>query len=203
MLITAIRQTSPGRLTVCLEDGTALKSTLSAVTDLRLYSGRELDREELEALRLSSARSLAREKALELLSRRPMSRQELKTKLLQKGEDEETAEFCAAWLCDNGLLDDESYAAAVTRHYAAKGYGPGRIRSELSRRGVDRKLRESALEQMPDNSAKLDKFIAARLKDPTDRDQLRKVTAALYRRGHSWEEIRAALRRFDAEPEEY
>ena len=106
MLITAIRQTAPGRLTVAFEDGTELKSTLSAVTDLRLYSGRELDEEELAALRLSSGRSLAREKALELLSRRPMSRQELKSKLIQKGQDEDTAEYCAAWLCDNGLLDD-------------------------------------------------------------------------------------------------
>ena len=69
MLITAIRQTAPGRLTVCLEDGTEIKSTLSAVTDLRLYSGRELDEDELSALRLASARSLSREKALELLSR--------------------------------------------------------------------------------------------------------------------------------------
>ena len=194
MLITAIRQTGPGRLTVCLEDGTELKSTLSAVTDLRLYSGRDLDTEELSALRLSSARSLAREKALELLSRRPMSRQELKSRLIQKGEDEDIAEYCAAWLCDNGLVNDEDYAA--------KGYGPGRIRSELSRRGVERELWDDALEHMPDNSGKLDRFIAARLKDPADRDQVRKVTAALYRRGHSWEDIRAALRRFDAEPEE-
>ena len=91
MLITAIRQTAPGRLTVCLEDGTELKSTLSAVTDLRRYSGRDLDAEELSALRLSSARSLAREKALELLSRRPMSRQARKSRLIQKGEDEDIA----------------------------------------------------------------------------------------------------------------
>ena len=91
MRITAIRQTAPGRLTVCLEDGTELKSTLSAVTDLRLYSGRELDEDELSALRLASAHSLAREKALELLSRRPMSRQELKSKLIRKGQDEDTA----------------------------------------------------------------------------------------------------------------
>lgn len=203
MLITAIRQTAPGRLTVCLEDGTELKSTLSAVTDLRLYSGRDLDGAGLEALRLSSARSLAREKALEILSRRPMSRQELKNKLLQKGEDEDAAEYCAAWLCENGLIDDESYAAAVARHYAAKGYGQGRIRVELSRRGVDRALWDGALDQMPDNSGKLDRFIAARLKDPEDRDQVRKVTAALYRRGYAWEDIRAALARFHAEPEEY
>ena len=202
MLITAIRQTAPGRLTVAFEDGTELKSTLSAVTDLRLYSGRDLDEEEMEALRLSSGRSLAREKALELLSRRPMSRQELKSKLIQKGQEEDTAEYCAAWLCDNGLLDDESYAAAVTRHYAAKGYGPGRIRGELSRRGVDRELWDDTLEAIPENTDKLDRFIAARLTDPEDRDQVRKVSAALYRRGYSWEEIRSALRRFNAETEE-
>ena len=56
MRITAIRQTAPGRLTVAFEDGTEIKSTLSAVTDLRLYSGRDLDEEEMEALRLSSGR---------------------------------------------------------------------------------------------------------------------------------------------------
>ena len=127
MRITAIRQTAPGRLTVAFEDRTEIKSTLSAVTDLRLYSGRDLDEEELAALRLASGRALAREKALELLSRRPMSRQELKSKLIQKGQEEDTAEYCAAWLCDNGLLDDESYAAAVTRHYACiAGAIPGR-----------------------------------------------------------------------------
>jgi regulatory protein len=202
MLINAIRQTSPGRLTVCFENGEELKSTLSVVTDLRLFSGKELDGEQLQELRLSSGRALAREKALEYLSRRPMSRKELKDKLLQKGEDEDIAEYCVQWLADNGLLDDESYAASVARHYAAKGYGQGRVRTELSRRGINRELWADAVEQMPDNSNKLDKFIAARLKDPEDQAQVRKVTAALYRRGYSWEDIRSAMSRFNAQVEE-
>ena len=46
---------------------------------------------------------------------------------------------------------------------------------------------------------KLHKFIAARLKDPNDREQLRKIGAALFRRGYSWEEIRTALRRYSDE----
>ena len=54
---------------------------------------------------------------------------------------------------------------------------------------------------MPVNESKIDKFISARLKDPEDREQVRKVSAALFRRGHSWEEIRAALERFNAEAE--
>lgn len=203
MTITAIKQSSPGRLTVCFEDGSEIRSTLGVVTDLRLFSGRELSGRELEDLRQASGRALAREKALEILSRRPMSRKELKTKLLQKGEDEAVAEYCVQWLSDNRLIDDESYAAAVARHYAAKGYGAGRVRAELSRRGIDRELWDDALEQMPENESKLDRFIAARLKDPEDRDQVRKISAALYRRGYSWEDIRSALNRFHAETGEY
>ena len=203
MLITAIRQTSPDRLTVCFEDGTEIKSTLGVVTDQRLCSGRDLGEEALEELRQASLRSIARDKALEYISRRQMSRKELKTKLIQKGEDEDTAEYCAQWLQDRGFINDESYAAAVARHYAAKGYGAGRVRSELSRRGVSRELWDEAVDNMPEPDSKIDKFIASRLKDPEDRDQIRKISASLFRRGYSWEEIRSALRRYHAETEEY
>lgn len=199
MLISLIKQTSPGRLTVCFEDGSEIKSTLGVVTDMRLYSGRDLDGDAFEQLRTDSLRALAREKALELLSLRQMSCKELETKLKQKGIDENTAEFCVRWLEENRLIDDESYAAAVARHYTAKGYGPGRIRSELSRRGISRELRDEAVEALPEDTSKIDKFISSRLTDPNDRDQVRKVSAALYRRGYSWEEIRKALGRFDAE----
>ena len=201
-IVSAMRQTSPGRVTVTLCGGEEIKTTLNVVTDLRLYAGRELDGEELKELRAASASALARNRAMELLSRRPMSEKELIDKLIRKGEDEETAADCARWLRENGFLNDESYAAAVARHYAAKGYGPGRVRAELSRRGVDRELWDDTLEAMPENTDKLDRFIAARLTDPEDRDQVRKVSAALYRRGYSWEEIRSALRRFNAETEE-
>lgn len=201
MIITDIRQTSPGRLTVGFDDGSEVKSTLGTVTDMRLFSGRDLDDAEYEDFLLKSRRSLARERALELISRRSMSRHELKRKLMDKGEDEDTAEYCVNWLSQNSLIDDESYARALGRHYAAKGYGAGRLRAELSKRGIDRELWDESLSSMPINEGKIDKFIAARLKDPSDREQVRKVSAALYRRGHSRDDIRAALERFEAEAE--
>ena len=201
-IVSAMRQTSPGQVTVTRCGGEEIKTTLNVVTDLRLYAGRELDGEELKELRAASRSALARNRAMELLSRRPMSEKELIDKLIRKGEDEETAADCARWLRENGFLNDESYAAAVARHYAAKGYGPGRVRAELSRRGVDRELWDDTIQAMPENTDKLDRFIAARLTDPEDRDQVRKVSAALYRRGYSWEEIRSALGRFHAETEE-
>lgn len=198
MQITDIHQTSPGRLTVTLAGGDEIKSTLGVVTDMRLYSGREMDPAAVSELKSASLRALARERALEYLSRRPMSCAELKKKLIEKGEDEDVAEYCVGWLSEHGLIDDESYAAAVARHYAAKGYGPGRVRTELSRRGIARELWDGALDAMPENVDKLDRFISSRLHDPDDRDEVRRVSQALFRRGYSWDEIRRALERHRA-----
>ncbi len=202
MVVTALKQCSPGSFLVEFDSGETLRSTLEAVTDARLYVGMELDEAAFEELKKSSSKAIDRRKALEILSRRPYSRRELKDKLLRSGVDEQRAEECVAWIAERGFLDDGEYAGAVARHYAAKGYGAGRVKTELQRRGIERELADETLAELPDNTEKLDAFIARRLSDPTDRDSVRKVSAALFRRGYSWEEIRAALRRFDSETEE-
>ena len=202
MIVSALKKTSTDRILVEFEGGESLRSTLAAVTDARLYVGMELDEDAFAALKRSSSRGLERQKALELLSRRPHSRRELKDKLLRRGVSEEDAEDCVQWLSDRGFLDDEEYAGAVARHYAAKGYGAGRVRSELQRRGIDRELAADTLSDLPDNAGKIDAFLARKLTDVNDREAVRKVSAALFRRGFSWEEIRAALRRFDSNIEE-
>ena len=202
MTVTAIRQDSPERLRVTLDDGEELQSTLGVVTALRLCVGRELDGEALEEFRTESVRALAREKALTMVSQRQMSARELRDKLRQKGVDPETAVWCADWLTERGLLDEAAYAAAVVRHYAAKGCGAGRVRAELARRGIPRSLAEEALEAMPETDDQLDRLIALKLRDPDDREAVRKLSASLYRRGFSAEEIRSALRRYKADFEE-
>ena len=202
MVVTALKQSSPGNIIVEFEGGETLRSTLGAVTDARLYVGMELDDEAFEEFRRESSKALDRQKALELLSRRSYSRKELFDKLLRRGASEQSAEDCVAWLSEHGFLDDGEYAGAVARHYTAKGYGASRIKSELRRRGVERELADETLAELPENTEKLDAYIARRLTDPNDRDSVRKISAALFRRGYSWEEIRAALRRSQTETEE-
>ena len=163
--------------------------------------GRALEDAELRQLRASASAALARNRGMELLNYRPMSCQELQSKLTQKGETPEAAGAAVDWLQEHGFLDDARYAAQVVRHYAGKGYGEGRIRQELRRRGISRELWDEALRLAPDPDDKLDAFIASRLKDPGDRAQVQKIGAALFRRGYSWEEIRAALARAKADAE--
>ncbi len=195
MRITSLKQTTAEHVTVVLEDESEVKTTLGTVTELRLFAGRELNDRDMDILRRESKKALSREKALELVSQRQMSASELNKKLRDKGADEETADYCVQWILERGLLDEERYAAAVVRHYAAKGYGEGRVRQELMRRGVPRDLWDDALSTMPEDTSKLDRLVASKLRDPGDRDAVRKLSASLYRRGYSGEEIREALER--------
>lgn len=203
MTVTGLRQTSSERFTVQFDDGSEIKSTLGAVTDMRLFVGRELTERELEAFRAATSLSLCKNRALTLVGKRAMSRKELTDKLVEKGESREDAEVCADWMADAGFINDLSYAGMVVRHYAAKGYGEGRIRAELTRRGISRELWDEAFGEMPEQDDKLQRFIRSRLTDPDDRQQVKKVCDGLFRRGYSWDEIRHALEQFKADIEEY
>lgn len=173
------------------------------MTEHRLYNGAELDDAAAEALRRDSARALARDRALGMVSRRMYSRKELRDKLVQKGEDADTAAYCADWLAEHGFINDETYAAAIVRHYAAKNLGVSRIRMELSRRGISRELWEDALAEMPENDSALERYLRQHLPDPFDLAAVRKVSAALYRRGYSWDDIRTAVEQYSKQYEDF
>ena len=140
-----------------------------------------------------------KDRAFRILEMRDHSAYELKSKLIQKGEAPDETEECVAWLEEMGVIDDGRYAAAVVRRYVAKGYGAGRVRMELSRRGIDRELWDDAFEEMPEEKEALDKMVQAKLQTLPDRKELKKFTDKLLRRGFSWDEIKEALDRNRAE----
>ncbi|MDO5445257.1 MAG: regulatory protein RecX [Eubacteriales bacterium] len=208
MVVSDLKQTSPERYRICFEDGSEIRSTLSAIAEMRVAKGKDFDDEQIEKLKSISFRSLTLEKAIELVSYRQMSAKELFDKLRHKGIDEETAEYCAVKLVEMGIIDEERYASSLAAHYSGKGYGAGKIRAEFSRRGIPRDLWDDALNDLPQSDDKLDHLIRSKLSDPSDRNQIRKVSASLYRRGYSWNEIRSALERCSmdmdvTEPEEF
>lgn len=217
-----------GRWLVWLEDGSPVRIGEGDVVSLSLYSGKELSEEEAEALEAAAEQSKLNEQAVNLLSARPMSRKELVDKLSapsrrrnktgapetetepdpevlaqQREKLRRTAETAADWLTGLGLLNDEEYAHTVVRHYAAKGYGAKKLRDELYRRGVPRRFWETALSELETDGDALDRMVRQKLRgaEPT-RENLKKASDYLARRGFSWEEISAALRRYGAEWED-
>ena len=143
----------------------------------------------------------ARKKALSLLERRDYGSAELAAKLVEKGASPADAEAAVARMVEYGFVNDENYAAMVARHYAAKGCGPARIREELRRRRLDRELWDAALDAAPENSEAAYRLFAAKMRGGCDKDAVRKASAALVRRGFSWEDVRAAAERYLSEME--
>ena len=143
----------------------------------------------------------ARKKALSLLERRDYGSAELAAKLVEKGASPSDAEAAVARMVEYGFVNDENYAAMVVRHYAAKGCGPARIREELRRRRLDRELWDAALDAAPENSEAAYRLFAAKMRGGCDKDAVRKASAALVRRGFSWEDVRAAAERYLSEME--
>ena len=191
-----------GRWLAFLEDGTILRIGENEVLDFALYAGKELDEAEAARLLDSARRSGLKERALELLSRKPLSRRELERRL----QEWEAGEEEAAAICDRmeelGYLNDADYAARVARHYSAKGYGERKLRDELYRRGVPRQLWDDALAQVQDPGEAIDAFVQKKLAGRTpDRKELKKVSDALARRGYSWSDISSALERYGAADE--
>ena len=213
-----------GRWLVWLEDGSLLRVGEGDVVSLSLYAGKELNEEEGAALTAAAEHSKLNERAVELLSARAMSGKELLDKLTaqprrKKGQGEASEEsdpeekerqrealYAAAEqvvrrMEELGLINDEEYGKAVVRHYSTKGFGIRKIRDELYRRGVPREFWDSALielsEPESDGTDKLDDLVRKKLRgaEPT-RENLKKASDYLARRGFGWEEISAALERY-------
>ena len=191
------------RVLVYLTGGDLLRITPEELLRFGLRPGQELTEDVLEELRRAAARSLTRQQAAEMAGRRMLSQKELSDRLVKKGTDPQEAQETARWLADLGAVDDAAYAGVIVRHYAAMGYGPGRVRQELQHRGVPRDLWEDALAQLPDPEEAIDRFLTAKLRGKTpDRATLQRLSATLQRRGFSWQDIRPALARLDREPED-
>ena len=208
-----------GRWLVWLEDGGLLRVSGDEVAAFGLYAGLELGDETLSRLRTAADETALRAKALDALAARPLSRRELVDKLTapsrRRGRTEEDggaessgglrarADAVADRLEELGLLDDRAYARRVAEHYAAKGWGARKVRDELYRRGVPREYWDEALDELPEPDEAIDRLLEKKLRGWSgEAKELKRAADALARRGFSWQDISAALRRYGAETED-
>lgn len=204
MIITELKPSTKvkGRYLVKLDDGTLLRVGEQELLDFSLYQGREISVQEAERLEQSGNISLLKTKAYDAISRKPMSRRDLEKKLSSwEATETEMLEICDRFE-ELSLLNDESYAKMLARHYHQKGYGTKKIQQEFYQHGIQRDLWEDALEELTEegNHQVIDRFISQKFRslqgESPDQKQIKKVSDALARRGFSWDEIRSGLLRF-------
>lgn len=143
----------------------------------------------------------ARGQALKYLSSRPRTEQEIERRLADVGFDDRVSAGTLDWLRENGYVDDVDYAEQYAKsRMSASGYGPERVRRELMKRGIDRKLAEGAVQDAyPDEEIEgaameqAEKRAASLMRSESDpRKRRKKLMDFLVRRGFGYETARNA-----------
>ena len=185
-----------GQFTVHFEDETEIKVSAAQIADFGIYSGRELDDDEYPELCASLELSSSKTQSLRILGSRNLSSGEVKKRLMNTGVSAGTAGETVEWLEDIGAVNDTEYAAMIARHYFSKGYGAARIRDELYKRGIPRELWEDALLVSEGYEDAAQEFLEKKLRGSRDKNELRRVTDTLCRRGFSYSDACEAVRRY-------
>lgn len=191
----------PDRVSVFLDGRFAFGLAADVVVSLGLGKGSVVDETEYARIQRAGSQFDARQAALALLSRRPMTEAELHRKLVGKAYDPDVAAQVVARLREIGYVNDAEYAAAyAVSRSRARGYGPRRILLELRHRGIAEDLARQAVETLKEGTDSAASALEAarrawpRLARETDR---RKRTARLYgylaRRGFDHDDILAAV----------
>ena len=203
-------KTSPdraGRYWVTFDDGSRIGLYRQTVEDFALYSGKELDEQEAEALRTAAGQMSAKMRAVRIVSAASVSRRDLEARLVRKGEDPQQAKEAVAWMEDLHLVDDRATAEQVVSSCISKGYGLMRAKQALYEKRIPKEYWDEALADYPDQTEKITAFLKSRLDADSDEKQVRRAVDALIRRGHNYGTIRRALDAlsFDTEdfPEEF
>lgn len=190
---------SPNYLRLIFEDGKRLKAPAFKVVELGLTPGAEVTPEAFLALENAQSLASCKERAVRILTASGLSKKELQKRLVQKGESGEDAEAAVAWLEELHLIDDLETAKQLVRSACLRGYGAARVKSILYEKGIPKELWDEALAELSEMDDAIDTFLRRKLDGRTlDVKQIKKTVDALLRRGHSYHDIQAGLRRYEA-----
>ncbi|WP_404830528.1 regulatory protein RecX [Shewanella colwelliana] len=135
--------------------------------------------------------------AVGLLARRDYSRQQIKSKLIQKAFAIDEIEKALDRCTDNGFLDDSRFAALLLRSHISKGHGQNRIRQSMAQKGLSKSDIETTL-----NRSDCDWFELAKSKalkkyansgPITDQKERAKRVRYLLGQGFAYDQITYAL----------
>ena len=192
-----------GRYWVTFDDGSKMGLYRQTVEDFALYSGKELDEQETEALRTAAGQMSAKMRAVRIVSASSVSRRDLEARLVRKGEDPQQAKEAVAWMEDLHLVDDRATAEQVVSSCISKGYGLMRAKQALYEKRIPKEYWDEALADYPDQTEKITAFLKSRLVADSDEKQVRRAVDALIRRGHSYGTIRRALNALSFDTEDF
>lgn len=218
MIIKEIKKRRKSLYAISFEDGEDLSfskcefdSTGLAVLDATLVAEKGLSQGDILSKGLfcelveESFYRRAKQRALWYLSRGDLAEKELYKKLIRAFPQTASAKAVAK-MVELGYLDDEKYAVRLAENLLnVKKVGVREAQAIMVSKGIDRDVAKYALEDTECDAVRMIKeLILKKYKNRLgDSNEVRKVIAALARRGYGFSDIRSALSELDTEAEIY
>lgn len=198
MTLTSAEPRRKGLVALFLDGEKAVDLDAETYLKAGLRPGDEITDERLHELIAASDVRRAERRAMNLLGYRAHSERELARKL-SRNVPREAAEQAAGRMAELGLVNDGEYARTLARElFERKHFAAGRVRMELTRRGIPRELAEqAAAEAEPDPRGELRELVGRKYaRELADEKGRRRAAAALQRMGYRWDDIRCVLNEF-------
>ena len=186
-----------GRYLIRFDNGATMQLYRQTVEDHGLFPGKELDEEQLQTLRNDAGQMSAKMRAVRIVSASSVSKDDLRQRLIRKGETPRQAQEAVDWMSDLNLVDDRQTAEQIVSRCIARGYGLARAKQMLYEKKIPQSYWQEALEDYPDQEEKILEFLRARLSPDSDEREKKRAVDALLRRGHRYSLISKALRQLD------
>lgn len=204
-IITALRVQTGGedRVSLYLDDEFAFDLPLFCAAGL--HTGQELSELEIKALGSKNTEQAAYDRAVNYLSFRPRSAEEVRRHLVKSGISDSVVAIVVDRLRQQGTVDDVSFARFwIENRERFKPMAPRALRYELGQKGVDQDIIESLLPAV-DAEASAERAAEKqvwRYRGLSRIDFRRKLGSWLYRRGFDRDTIHRVIDRLEAELEQ-
>lgn len=189
------------RASVFIDDAFAFGLSVELVIKAGVRKGTTLTAAQQRDLLVQQETYAAKASALAGLSVKARTASEVRDSLARKGFAEAIVDDTVDGLERLGLIDDEAYARAFVRdRFAARGYGPARLRQDLMRKGIARATLDAALAELTEAEDLADsatrqaaKKWRALASETDDRKRRKKTMDFLVRRGFGFDTARNAV----------
>lgn len=177
-------------------EGSSFFIPKSCAESFSLAVGQQLNQQDFNALKAEAERITVLQKAVDLLSRREHSIQELRLKLKKRDYDQSVVEQVISTLRHKGYLDDARFAAMWIRsRLRKKPESSFALKAGLMNKGVDADTAETAIRDAEiDWQQVLEAAVKKKMHKTAD---TKKVLAYLVRRGFSYPEVVKTLKNLE------
>lgn len=205
MKIVEIKKDKKHTVKVTFENGKYFNFDLDYWNSTYLREGNDLDETTLKAHLNESDYIRAKARGIWFLDRAEYSEKKLYDKIVSGGISHTAAVRAVARIKELGLVDDMRFATRLAEQMSNANISKREAYAKLYNRGISKDVIKTVLEEtIFDETSQIDALIEKKYRNKmSDKDGIQKVYAALIRKGFSYCEVSAAIKKYTQEIEDY